>query len=270
MKRLFFVCLSAAVVVGGAVRDCVAQGSTGPTILQHYRVVPRHSTLRQTGGFAGVDWRYRVMGHYDFQHTIGWDGWSSSASFENAELWGSLISDGPVIAVVIDVDQVLNLEGLQGKQLQVAAPFDVYQFRGKTSDGSSVELFASLIGPWMYLRGGTQPPPESADYFVYQLQALARTGPFADFNSDGVVDTLDYVLLRKPGFSGGTDVAAGAGFAEWRQQYGESVPDVSAMDAMLSGALAGYVSQSAVPEPASLSLAIGAGCLLARARRRRA
>jgi hypothetical protein len=233
-------------------------------ILDHYRLVPRLSTLHQTGGFGGFDLRYRLLGDYGFAHGTSW---TADAKFVDAEIWGSLISDGPTPAYVIDVDQILNLEGLQGKALPVAAPFPVYQFQGHTSDGSSVNLFASVLGPWMYLRGATQPPPGSADYFTYQLRALARSGPFADMNSDGVVDASDYALLRKSGFARGSDVSAGVSFADWRQQFGETVPDLNAMDAVINAALGGGVAVSSVPEPASWGLAIYASFLVAGMRR---
>ena len=207
---------------------------------------------------------YRLLGDYGFRRSFGPTNSansSASAKIVDAEIWGSIISDGPTPAYVIDVDQILNLEGLQGKALPVAAPFDVYQFKGQTSDGSSVNLFASTIGPWMYLRGSTQPPPGSADYFAYQLRALARKGPFADTNSDGVVDASDYAVLRK------SNLATTSGLADLRQQFGETVPDLSAMDAAISAASGSGVSGSSVPEPACLGLAIFAGLLVAGSRR---
>lgn len=256
MRRHFLACVLAVLVVEClATQRSIAQDPAA--ILDHYRLVPRLSTLHQTGGFAGFDLHYRLLGDYGFRHGTGS---TTSAKFVDAEIWGSIISDGPTPAYVIDVDQILNLEGLQGKALPVAAPFDVYQFQGKTSDGSSVNLLASVLGRWMYLRGETQPPPGSADYFAYQLRALARSGPFADMNSDGVVDASDYALLRKSGSAGGSDVSAGASFADWRQQFGETVPDVVAMDAMLNAALGSGVAVSSVPEPACLGLAIF-GCV---------
>ncbi len=263
MRRFFFACLSAVLVVGSvATQRSLAQDPA--EILDHYRLVPRLSTLHQTGGIAGFDWRYRLLGDYDFRRGVGS---TVGAKFENAEIWGSLISDGPTPAYVIDVDQILNLEGLQGKALPVAAPFDVYQFQGKMSDGSSVNLFASVLGRWMYLRGATQPPPGSADYFEYQLRALARSGPFADMNSDGVVDASDYTLLRKSGVATGSDVTAGASLADWRQQFGETVPDLNAMDAAINAASGSGVAASSVPEPSCWGLAIFAGFLVAGMRR---
>jgi hypothetical protein len=249
-----------------------ARAQDPPALLDHYRLLPRLSTLHRSGGIAGIDERYRLIGKYDLRHGTGW---TAEASFENAEVWGSIISDLPHPAVVLDVDEILNLEGLKGEALPVAAPFDVYQFTGQTADGSSVELFASVIGPWMYLRGGTHPPPDSADYFTYQLRAVARSRPFADFNDDGVVDAADYTVLRDSGGLGGVgaassdDVTAGAGFAEWKQQFGESVPDFAAMEAMMAGMAAGLAAATATPEPAAMWLAIVGGLLIAGWRRPR-
>jgi hypothetical protein len=265
MQRLFFVCLAvASIAVCLSAQPSIAQDP--PAVLDYYRLLPRLSTLRQTGGFAGAENRYRLIGEYDFRHGRGRD---AMAAFENAEIWGSLISDQPTPAYVLDVDEILNLEGLKGEALPVGGPFDVYRFRGVTSDESTVELFAAVIGPWMYLRGATEPPPGSADFFTYQLRALARSGPFADFNGDGVVDAADYVALRRNGGAAGDESSAGAGFAEWRQQFGERAPDVEAMDAMMSAAMASAATTAAVPEPACLGLAIFAclfffGCLRRR------
>jgi hypothetical protein len=267
MRRLFLAYFSATLIVASVTaQPGVAQDSAA--ILARYQLVSRLSTLRETGGFAGLDVNYRLLGDYGFGSGISATATASAGvKFIDPEIWGSIISDGPTPAYVIDVDQLLNLAGLQGKAVPSAAPFGVYQFQGKTSDGSSINLFASTLGPWMYLRGSTQPPAGSADYFVYQLRALARKGPFADANGDGVVDASDYTLLRKSGFAGGTDAAAGASFADWRQQLGETLPDLNAMDAMITAAAGSGLESSSVPEPASIALAIFAGFLVVGSRR---
>jgi hypothetical protein len=103
---------------------------------------------------------------------------------------------------------------------------------------------------------------------VYQLKALARKGPFADMNADGGVDAADYALLRKSGLAGGTDAAAGASFADWRQQFGETLPDLNAMDAVITAAAGSGLAGSSVPEPTCVWLAIAAGILTASRRHR--
>lgn len=233
-----------------------------PDYLSHYKLVPRASVLHQTGGFAGVDQYYRLLGSYDLHRTLGWTG---TASFENAEVWGSIVSPFPAIAIALDVDQLLNLEGLKGVALPVAAPFDVYEFTGKTNDGSSVRLLGSLIGPWMYLRGGTRPPEGSADFFKYDIHALALSRPFADLNEDGTVDSADYILLRRS--VAAVSAGDGASISDWAQQFGEQLPDLSVYDAVLGASLNGP-GPSAVPEPATWSLLL-LGCVVLNIRRRR-
>jgi hypothetical protein len=263
MKRLVLVWLS-VVLCGLTAERASAQDPA--EILQHFRLVPRLSRLHKTGGFAGVNERYRLMGEYDLSRS---NDAPRQATFENAEIWGSLISDGPTPAVVIDVDEIFNLEGLRGTQLLVDSPFDIYRFTGELPDDSSVELFAALAGRWMYLHGGTEPPPGSADFFEYDIRALARRGAFADFNADGVVDAADYVLARDAGWSGGEPETSGAGLGDWRQQFGEAVPDVAKMETALSAAVASFVSSATVPEPACLGLVFAGGVLVAGLRRRR-
>jgi len=119
MQQSRFLCLLAiGFLVCGA--PAALHGQDPADIVSHYRILPRLSVLRESGGFAGIDRRYRVMGKFDLRTQVG--NWTGNASFEHAEVWGSQISDGPVPAVVIDVDQILNLEGLGGEVLPVAAP----------------------------------------------------------------------------------------------------------------------------------------------------
>ncbi len=273
MKRIaifaVLICLSVLKQFG------VAQDQF-PNLLRHFQFIPRLSTLTQTGGFAGVHTEHRVRGTYDFLTSPGiWDG---SAKFLNVDAWASVISPFPTPAYVLSLDQVFNLSGLTGEQLPVAAPFDVYSFRGTTDDGSRVRLLAANLGRWMYLRGETMAPEGSSDFFEYQLQALARQRPVADFNLDGFIDHLD-LPHWKSGF-GGTSLGAGdaesgdadgdgdvdgADFLAWQRQVGETAPNLLGVDLFLSAALAGQVAVTAVPEPMTnllVALVLGAMSLV--------
>ena len=177
------------------------------------------------------------------------------ASFENAEIWGSLISDLPTPAFVIDVDEILNIDGLEGTCCRLAVRSTCTNSAARPADGSSIHAHAAVLGRWMYMRGFTEPPPNSADFFEYRFQTLARRGPSADVNDDGVVDAADFVAMRDvDGVGRGVrnDLTIGAGLSEWRQQFGEATPDLTAMDTMLSSALASFVTVASVPEPAGL------------------
>jgi hypothetical protein len=261
MKRILLVCLPLALVAGDVTaRRSIAQDPA--EFLDHYRLIPRLSRVRLTGGIAGFNSLYRLTGEYDFRR--GTDT-NATAAFENAEVLGTLISDPPSPADELDVDEIFNLEGLDGAALPVAAPFDVYRFQGVAPDESSVELFAAVMGPWMFVRGWTEPPPGSADFFVYHIRALARSGPFADFNDDGSVDAADYVAWRDSGQVGGGDGIAD--YADWRQQFAETVPDIEAIDSEMSKAVASYLGAAAVPEPTGLALAVCGALLVAGLRR---
>lgn len=213
---------------------------TDATLAQttNYQIVPHFSTLNRQGGFAGFNDFYLLTGDFDFAVQS-----TQSASFENSEIWGSLISDQPTIAIVQPIHDWLNFDDLQGTLLPTGAPFDVYQFTGMTYDGSDFTLNAAVVGPWMYFRGDSMAPSGGADFFYYDIQMLARTSAFADPNEDGTVDPADYTLFR--------DAQDNAGYQIWQDQFGESVPDMAAIDAMMDSALA-----SVVPEPTTALLGL--------------
>ena len=65
------------------------------------------------------------------------------------------------------------------------------------------------------------------------------------------------------------DLSIGAGLSDWRQQFGEATPDLTAMDTMMSSALASFVTVASVPEPATLvSRDFAVHCLITGLRRR--
>ncbi|QDU89765.1 hypothetical protein Pla175_31600 [Pirellulimonas nuda] len=238
-----------------------------PIFLQEYRVLPAHSVIHQTGGFAGVDVRYRLKGEYDL--ATGFDEGRRFAEFTRAEITGlnrslSTVSDS---IGALDVDQALNLLGLEGRFVPLGLSHNVWEFSGQSGDDSSVHLLAAQRGPWMLLRGVTTPPPGSADFFQYNVRWLARTGPSADMNGDGAVDAADYTSLRDGHLDGGADIAL------WRSQFGEQA-DIAELDGMMDAAWAaksGVASGAGVPEPSGLVL-LGtiASALVCRWRRTRA
>ena len=253
--------------------------------VDHYQFLPRLSVLNQSGGIGGFDVDFRVMGKFDFTVEFGHtDVWPPQyvAKFSNVDAWAS----HPILAYVLPLDQTLNLSGLVGWQLPVAAPFDVYCFDGTTQDGSSVKLIAAEIGPWLHLRGETTPPPRSADYFEYELKAVARRTPFADFTQDDAVDNADLARWSSrfglkasaleglaQGDANQDGIADGADFLQWQRQAGEVAPALASLDAMVDAALATLAaaeptSIAAVPEPTTLGLGVvGIAGLLLRRRR---
>jgi hypothetical protein len=266
--KLIRLCVSLAFVTSLTVAAAFEHGAFAQSLglkLGEYKLLPRLSVLHRTGGIAGVNQRFRLSGSYELEQSP-LAVYPPMVSFQNVEIWGSLISDLPHPAYVEDVDKILNLEGLFGQQVPVGAPFDVYKFSGETLDGSSIKLYAAVIGPWMYVRGGTPPPPGSADYFVHNLRMVARSGRSADLNDDGVVDAADYTALRDNMHNAGgaavSDLTAGVTYDDWREQFGERVPDFAPIDTMWAGATSGFAAAAATPEPSSALLALLCGLVV--------
>ena len=268
MKRIFLLCPLVGLAALGLFTSA-SRAQDPRDIVDHFRLIPRLSVLHTTG-IEGPDERYRLLGEYDFRQRFAEH---REARFEQAEIWGSLISDLPTPTFVIDVDEILNLDGLTGKALPVLAPFDVYHFKGETSDGSSVNLFAAVLGHWMYVRGGTEPPPGTSDFPTHRVQWLARSRPFADLNGNGVVDAADFTMIRDAetssvGIGSEMDGTAGITYTDWKQQFGETIPQLTVVDAVIGAAMANAVTSKAIPEPTASFMAIIACLILVKWRRR--
>jgi hypothetical protein len=281
MKRFapLLACLIAS-MLSAAIAQAQSWDPKPSAFVGHFRFLPRYSILNESGGIAGRDTNFRVYGEfdlYDGSRLPVADGW---VRFENVDAWAS----HPILAYVLLLDDVLAMSDLKGEQLPVMAPFDVYRFTGKTDDGSSVELFASHLGPWLRLRGGTTPPPGSADFFTYRLNALAREIPFADFNGDEAVSKADLASLTSnfgaglaapaafnAGDATGDHVVDGGDFLAWQRQFGVATPPLAALDAAIEQGIAAAARASvlAVPEPSSAALSLAALALGGALRRRR-
>jgi hypothetical protein len=124
---------------------------------------PNQSTVLQTGGFAGVHDVYSIQGRF----VLTVDSQAGSASFEKVDA-NLLDESGSVYAS--NLDAVFNLTILPG------TPVDdtTIRFEGKTTDGSSVLITLTLTDDTVVLKGQTTPPPNSADMFLYELDAVAQ------------------------------------------------------------------------------------------------
>jgi hypothetical protein len=204
------------------------------------------------------DYLYPVFGTFDIEFTrppAYGDAWGQSARFTNVHAWAGnpLTASAP-----IDLDSALNLSGLDGNQLPVASPFDVYRFTGNTSDGSAVTLTVSLPGLQAFPHGGTTAPSDQPHNVVYELNAHARQRPFADFSEDDAIDKTDLaawsagfgsamsgaVDTLSHGDANGDNAVDGADFLAWQQQLGQTTATAST---------------AAVPEPTTIMLCITFG-----------
>ena len=137
-----------------------------------YVFVPDQSTVVKTGGFAGVHETYAVTGQ--FRLTVNLD--SRIASFEIVD--ANLIDD-TVLEYGQSLNEIFNMTGLAGTVVN----YKTIEFEGKTADGteSDVSLSLKLIikDDSVHLTGKTTPPPNSADMFFYDVNAIA-TKKYAD------------------------------------------------------------------------------------------
>jgi hypothetical protein len=242
-----------------------------PDIIGAYRFAPRISTIVHS---ANPDYELNVYGTFDFIR--GWEYIGDPpvslvhyADFENVRAW----AHNPwSLAPSLSVDAIFNLSGLRGEQLPTASIFDVYKFAGNNAQGDNVELFVSVLGRWLYLRGQTE--------FVnhpgvgWRMNAFARQRPFADFDEDGDVDADDLAVWRERAGAwigmndaDGDNFLTAADFLYWQQQLGETPPNPAEFEAAINAALA--ASATAIPEPQTLTLLAAAALLASASRFRR-
>jgi hypothetical protein len=145
--------LIAVWLVGGAAS---AETST-------YVFVPDQSKLVQTGGFAGVHWTYSVKGQ--FQLTV--DPNVGTASFAHVD--ANATDDSP-FKRTLDPNHVFNMTSLVG----TVEPSGSITFTGKASDDSDILITVTFQGNLAHLIGQTTPPPNSADFFIFSLDAVAE------------------------------------------------------------------------------------------------
>ncbi|QDT01601.1 PEP-CTERM sorting domain-containing protein [Adhaeretor mobilis] len=231
-----------------------------PDRLTSYRFLPRHSRLHQSGGFAGWEVEGAILGTFDFlegYESLGpmLPAFRHYAEFQDVDaVWLH-----PAAFPGIDLDATLNLSGLDGKPLPLGAPFDAFRFTGVEGQGEPMDLFVMRAGPWLYMRGHNEPGPHTADYFNYEIRALARQTPFADLDEDDTVGASDVAMWSTSfGDSASGDVnddgaTSGLDFLSLQTQFGETVPELAGWDAAI--AAASGATAATVPEPGTLLLA---------------
>ncbi|HCO96088.1 MAG TPA: hypothetical protein DIU00_19465 [Phycisphaerales bacterium] len=129
-----------------------------------YVFSPDQSLVVKTGGFAGVHETYTVAGLF----RLTFDPDAGIASFEIVD---ANLSDETGAEYGQNLDEIFNMTDLSGSVIDDIA----IQFEGKTADGTEndVSLKLSLIDDSAHLTGNTTPPPNSADMFFYDIDAVA-------------------------------------------------------------------------------------------------
>jgi hypothetical protein len=125
-----------------------------------YVFVPDQSKLVQTAGIAGVHWTYSVKGEFDL--TIDLDGGTAFLA--------DVVASATRFRDTLDPNKVFNMASLVGTVVDDAT----IKFTGKASDGSDVRITVTLQDNLAHLIGQTTPPPNSTDFFIFNLDAVAQ------------------------------------------------------------------------------------------------
>jgi len=128
-----------------------------------YVFAPDQSTVVQTGGIASVHWTYSIKG--EFQLTV--DPNAGVASFAHVD--ANATDDSP-FKRTLDLNHVFNMTSLAG----TVEPTGSIKFTGKATDDSDILITATLQDDVAHLIGQTTPPPNSADFFIFSLDAVAQ------------------------------------------------------------------------------------------------
>ena len=280
MKRL--TGRASAIILLAAWLFSNSAAASHPDILRNYRFIPSRSTLDVTGGFAGIDETFHAFGKFGL--VTGYEEGVSCtalgcfpthvpfAEFVDVEAW--LVPESP-LAFVWDLDQTLNLTGLDGT-FQFGEPNRLF-FRGEDGQGQPIWLRAMLRGPLIRIVGENDPvngPGGSvcSDCFGYRIDFLAHLAPYSDFNLDGFVDLhdldslMDHIGIRdgatfEQGDADGDGDIDGDDLLAWQRQVGASV-SLSELDDAVIG-------RSGIPEPAAMVLLVLGMMMLAVSFRRR-
>ncbi len=128
-----------------------------------YNFVANQSTITQTGGIAGINRTYTVTGTYCLAVDIK----AATAAFKRVD--ANAVDDSSD-RNTLDPNEVFDLTGLSGAILDETT----IQFEGTTPDGSSVNINLTFADDTIALKGQSTPPPNSADFFTFTLDALAK------------------------------------------------------------------------------------------------
>ncbi len=130
-----------------------------------YVFLTEQSKVVKTGGFAGVHETYPIEGQ--FQLSIDFDAGTAWFGQVNANL-----IDESGLLYELSLGELFNMAELLGNVVYETT----IEFVGKTADGmeSTILLTLTFRDDSVHLTGRTVPPPNSADFFIFEWDAIAR------------------------------------------------------------------------------------------------
>jgi hypothetical protein len=128
-----------------------------------YTFEPNQSTIVQTGGIAGVNWTYVVEGQFQLTVDFG----SGTASFDKVD--ANAVDDSQYKRT-LNPNEVFAMTSLVG----IVTGNAPLEFTGYSADGSSILLEMMIVGDTITMKAQTTPPPNSADFFIFSMDAVAQ------------------------------------------------------------------------------------------------
>jgi hypothetical protein len=145
-----------------ALSSCSKQPETNSVIT--YEFITDQSSVTQTGGFAGVHQTHPIKGN--FQLSVNYD--ANTASFERVD---ANLAEPKGFLPAQSLGELFNMTSLRG----TVSNGTTIVFTGKTTEPESdVSITLTLSGNTVALKGATAPPPGSADFFIFNLDAVAK------------------------------------------------------------------------------------------------
>ena len=162
---LFFVLLAICLFGLPAQAEYGGDSETmAPAETSTYVFLSDQSTVVQTGGIAGVHETYPIEGQ--FRLSIDFDAGTASFSQVDANL-----TDESSFLHTRSLGVLFNMTKLVG----TIAGDTTIDFAGRTADGTDTNILLRLTftDDLVHLTGETIPPPNSADFFYFNLDAVA-------------------------------------------------------------------------------------------------
>ena len=163
---LLAICLLARLTEGNDVGETTLSEWT-----RAYKFLDDKSTITQTGGISGIYRSYTLTG--TFRLSVDFEAGTSFFNIVDASADYSDYPQGRTekrVSYSIDPNEVFDMTELDGRIMDGNA----IQFEGMADDGSSIQITLTLTDDNISLKGDTVPPPGSADFFVYTLNAIAE------------------------------------------------------------------------------------------------
>jgi hypothetical protein len=152
-----------------------------------YVFLPEESAIVQTGGIAGVHRTYTVEGLLQ----LSFDPNAGTALFIHVD---AKATDDSQLRRTLDPKDVFNMTTLAGTFIDDTT----ISFTGKADDGSDVLITVTIEDDLIYLVGQTTPPPNSADFFLFSINAIAKrkySGGTGEPNEPYQIATAEDLIL---------------------------------------------------------------------------